>query len=86
MNPSGFRRILSEEEKIERENPSGFRRTSAIEEEDPELDVISQINHRVTHSAYGGAFGNGRTQLEIYSTSYNILRIMSGMTGLAYSN
>ena len=35
--------------------------------------------------AYTGQMGSG-VEVKVFATNYNVLRIMSGMGGLAYSN
>jgi len=37
-------------------------------------------------TATAGAVGGTNPIVKIYATNYNVLRIMSGMGGLAYSN
>lgn len=39
-----------------------------------------------SRACYGDIFCNTSNVVEIYATNYNVLRIMSGMAGLAYSN
>ena len=57
--------------KPEEHQPSGTCNFSRIDNAVLHIDVVNQ----------GGA-----TQLDVYAVNYNVLRIMSGMGGLAYSN
>lgn len=43
--------------------------------------------YHASTSPYGPVFGNGATgTLTVFATNYNVLRIMSGMGGIAYAN
>jgi len=35
---------------------------------------------------YSGIFDDGETKVFVFATNYNVLRVLSGMAGLAYSN
>ena len=45
----------------------------------------ASLNKDSTNTAYSGQMQNA-VELKVYATNYNVLRIMSGMGGLAYSN
>ena len=65
--------------KPEEHQPSGTCNFSRIDNSELEFKGI-QINE----AAGGDADGNA--ELYVYAVNYNVLRIMSGMGGLAYSN
>lgn len=52
------------------------------------FSVISNVNLNFTNdnSNLTGFFGTGQREIRIFAVSYNILRINSGMGGLAFSN
>ena len=47
-----------------------------------------QLTGRTVNNAsgIGGGSGVASAKVRVYATNYNVLRIMSGMGGLAYSN
>ena len=52
---------------------------------------MSRIDNAVlqltlTSNAVSSASGSRSCKVRVYATNYNVLRIMSGMGGLAYSN
>jgi hypothetical protein len=47
---------------------------------------FSRIDNATINIQYDDAFDTTNSQFNIYATNYNVLRIMSGMGGLAYSN
>jgi hypothetical protein len=62
--------------KPEDHNPSGTLNFSRID----------NANLRLTLSNFMFNANNDGVSIKVYATNYNILRIMSGMGGLAYSN
>lgn len=46
----------------------------------------AHLNITVTDNTISSTYNNGNAKIRIYAINYNILRIMSGMAGLAYSN
>ena len=58
----------------EEHQPSGTCNFSRIDNATLELDMTK------------GADTNGSGCVDVYAMSYNVLRVMSGMGGLAYSN
>ena len=58
--------------------PSGTCNFSRIDNAHLEVTVTANTISSTTNS--------GNAKIRIYATNYNILRIMSGMGGLAYSN
>ena len=61
--------------KPEEHQPSGTLNMSRIDTAMLQLDIYS-----------GDTYINSKSTLYVYSTNYNVLRILSGMGGLAYSN
>ena len=47
---------------------------------------FSRIDNAVLNMNYTGGTNGGAHTLKVYAVNYNVLRIMSGMGGLAYSN
>jgi len=47
---------------------------------------FSRIDNATINIQYDSAFSLAGSEFNIYATNYNVLRIMSGMGGLAYSN
>jgi len=61
--------------------PSGTSNFSRID--------TAQLNLRfddLANSRYADVFADNGNKVMIYGVNYNVLRIMSGMAGLAYSN
>ena len=46
----------------------------------------AHLNVTVTSNTISSTYNSGNAKIRIYSVNYNVLRIMSGMAGLAYSN
>ena len=46
----------------------------------------AHLNVTVTNNTISSTYNSGNAKIRIYAVNYNILRIMSGMAGLAYSN
>jgi len=46
----------------------------------------AHLSVTVTGNTISSTYNSGNAKIRIYSVNYNILRIMSGMAGLAYSN
>ena len=46
----------------------------------------AHLNVTVTNNTISSIYNSGNAKIRIYAVNYNILRIMSGMAGLAYSN
>ena len=46
----------------------------------------AHLSVTVTDNTISSTYNSGNAKIRIYSVNYNILRIMSGMAGLAYSN
>ena len=46
----------------------------------------AHLNINVTDNTISSTYNSGNAKIRIYAINYNILRIMSGMAGLAYSN
>ena len=46
----------------------------------------AQLNINITKNTISKDYNSGDAKIKIYAVNYNILRIMSGMAGLAYSN
>ena len=46
----------------------------------------AHLNFTVTNNTISSSYNSGNAKIRIYAVNYNILRIMSGMAGLAYSN
>ena len=65
--------------KPEEHQPSGTLNMSRIDTAVLNLTMTSD-------STYNTAMTNGRVNLYVYAVNYNVLRILSGMGGLAYSN
>ena len=47
---------------------------------------FSRIDNATLQLTFGADDDNAGSELQVYATNYNVLRIMSGMGGLAYSN
>jgi hypothetical protein len=47
---------------------------------------FSRIDNATLNVTYDAAFSQVDSSVNIYATNYNVLRVMSGMGGLAYSN
>jgi hypothetical protein len=71
--------------KPEEHQPSGTCNFSRIDNATLNLTLQSDLN-MVTPQRPDQAPGSGCASVTIYAVNYNILRIMSGMGGLAYSN
>jgi hypothetical protein len=68
----------------EEHQPSGTCNMSRIDNATLQLQLTPKS---VGMDVVGGTITNGRAgKLRVYATNYNVLRIMSGMGGLAYSN
>jgi len=65
--------------KPEEHQPSGTLNMSRIDTAILQLSVFSA-------SAYTKSYDSTKSTLFVYATNYNVLRILSGMGGLAYSN
>ena len=70
-SPNGFIYIYSFSVKPEEHQPSGCSNFSKIDTKEIFLNIIPNL---------------GSTQLRVYGLNYNILRIMSGMGGIAFSS
>jgi len=68
--------------KPEEHQPSGTCNFSRID--NAKLEITTALT-RTSRTAYAGGEAES-TNLHIYAINYNVLRIMSGMGGLAYSN
>ena len=66
----------------EEHQPSGTCNFSRIDNAQLVFDLTNTANLPAPSSQWVGATG----QISIFATNYNVLRIMSGMGGLAYSN
>jgi hypothetical protein len=77
-SPSTGINVYSFALKPEELQPSGTCNFSRID------NAVLQLT--LTPSAVGGTTGPSSANVRIYATNYNVLRIMSGMGGLAYSN
>ena len=71
--------------KPEEHQPSGTCNFSRIDNATLNLTLQSDLNV-VAPQQPGDAAGSGCASVTIYAVNYNVLRIMSGMGGLAYSN
>jgi hypothetical protein len=71
----------------EEHQPSGTCNMSRIDNATLNIDFISSVNYATASgiSAYTVSVASD-AKCNIYATNYNVLRIMSGMAGLAYSN
>ena len=68
----------------EEHQPSGTCNFSRIDNATLQMVLSNQTFASVKAS---GGVGSGTTaQVRVYATNYNVLRVMSGMGGLAYSN
>ena len=70
-SPNGFIYIYSFSVKPEEHQPSGCSNFSKIDTKEIYLNIVPNL---------------GSTQLRVYGLNYNILRIMSGMGGIAFSS
>ena len=59
-------------------NPDGTCNFSRIDN--------AHLTINVTDNTISSTLNSGNAKIRVYATNYNILRIMSGMGGLAYSN
>jgi len=66
--------------KPEEHQPSGTLNMSRID------SAVLNLNMQDADGAFKTAVGAGRVNLLVYAVNYNVLRILSGMGGLAYSN
>lgn len=66
----------------EEHQPSGTCNFSRIDNAQLVFDLTNTAQLPLPSSQWASATG----QIQIYATNYNVLRIMSGMGGLAYSN
>ena len=64
----------------EEHQPSGTCNFSRID------NAVLNMNLTNSGGARGGGVGEATTSVRVYAVNYNVLRIMSGMGGLAYSN
>ena len=62
----------------EEHQPSGTCNFSRIDN--------AHLTINVTDNTISSTLNSGNAKIRVYATNYNILRIMSGMGGLAYSN
>jgi hypothetical protein len=46
----------------------------------------ASLDLTLTDNAVSSTINNGNVKIQVYATNYNILRVMSGLGGLAYSN
>jgi len=67
--------------KPEEHQPSGTLNMSRID-----TAVLNLTMYSVDDTNYKTAMTDGRVNLYVYAVNYNVLRILSGMGGLAYSN
>ena len=72
----------------EEHQPSGTCNFSRIDNAVLQLNynVDSQLGHTTTTSELYRTLARSSLNLNVYAVNYNVLRIMSGMGGLAYSN
>ena len=70
--------------KPEEHQPSGTCNFSRIDNATLQLSVTAQTLANTKTSSLLGTVTNAK--IRVYATNYNVLRIMSGMGGLAYSN
>jgi len=47
---------------------------------------MSRIDNTTLSLSFNSAVSSGDNKISIYAVNYNVLRILSGMGGLAYSN
>ena len=47
---------------------------------------MSRIDNTTLSLTFDSAVNTGDNKISIYAVNYNVLRILSGMGGLAYSN
>ena len=66
--------------------PSGTCNFSRIDNAFLNLTLTSNALSKYGNSGTTDGFNSGSVSVRIYATNYNILRIMSGLGGLAYSN
>jgi hypothetical protein len=69
--------------KPEEHQPSGTLNMSRI---DTAMLNMSLYNKTTTVNGNATSYDNTKSTLFVYATNYNVLRILSGMGGLAYSN
>ena len=50
------------------------------------LELIVHLNVTLSSNTLNTSYNSGSATIKIYAVNYNILRVMSGMGGLAYSN
>jgi len=74
--------------KPEEHQPSGTLNMSRIDTAILNLSVYStpSTNSKLTGSGVNTTYDSTKSTLFVYATNYNVLRILSGMGGLAYSN
>jgi hypothetical protein len=72
----------------EEHQPSGTCNFSRIDNAQLSIDLTppTAFPASVGYSGWGSLVGGYDGAISIYATNYNVLRIMSGMGGLAYSN
>lgn len=80
--PDNFIYLYSFGLRPEEHQPSGTVNMSRIDTAVLRFDMTSVANLPAPSSQWSGAVA----RINIYATNYNVLRIMSGMGGLAYSN
>jgi len=77
----GFIYVYSFGLKPEEHQPSGTCNFSRIDNANLQLNINTDANCPSTHTAL-----DHYKYVKVYATNYNVLRVMSGMGGLAYSN
>ena len=70
----------------EEHQPSGTCNMSRIDNATLNIDFITTANVLSSTAVTSVVLGTFAGKFNIYATNYNVLRIMSGMAGLAYSN
>uniref|UniRef100_A0A6C0J708 Major capsid protein N-terminal domain-containing protein n=1 Tax=viral metagenome TaxID=1070528 RepID=A0A6C0J708_9ZZZZ len=70
----------------EEHQPSGTCNFSRLHDAKLNITVSTGINHNITaaNNVVASNFRGSSTHIRVYATNYNILRIMSGLGGLAY--
>ena len=71
--------------KAEDHQPTGTCNFSRIDNATLQID-LGLYNQPVSNAAYNSFLGANASLLNIYTVNYNVLRVMSGMAGTAYSN
>ena len=72
--------------KPEEHQPSGTLNMSRIDTAVLNLNVFDRTSVLTGYSDPKGKYSSVNSSLYVYATNYNVLRILSGMGGLAYSN